>query len=228
MIADLCPVCCPHHPQHCSTGAYHATEVAKEDTAAWAGNVGYLATPVPGQVGNLEKELAMVAGDLKAPGVPGTPVDPTRTVKWFVIEEEEDEAIQVSTLQVPQRRSAEREFGLGQQSEQHIRIHPGLPGFNEGHRVKRLSRKPPGDEMSQLLVESGTKGGRLLPIVLKYLSLSVLRKDMIPGQRREITTLDHVLDRMVRRDAMDIVNHRIKALELAANGSSWSAIQHLE
>ena len=72
MIADLCPVCCPNHPV--STGAYHATEVAKEDTAAWAGNVGYLATPVPGQAGNLEKELAMVAGDLKAPGVPKEPV----------------------------------------------------------------------------------------------------------------------------------------------------------
>ena len=73
VIADLCPVCCPNHPV--STGAYHATEVAKEDTAAWAGNVGYLATPVPGQVGNLEKELAMVAGDLKAPGVPKEPVE---------------------------------------------------------------------------------------------------------------------------------------------------------
>ena len=73
VIAHLCPAGCPKHP--ISTGAFHATEVGKEDTGAvWAGNVGPLATPVPGGVGNLEKELAMVAGDLKPPGVPKEPV----------------------------------------------------------------------------------------------------------------------------------------------------------
>ena len=65
------------------------------------------------------------------------------------------------------------------------------------------------DEMSRLLAESGTEGGRVLPIVLKYLRLTVLRKERIAGQRREITTSGHVMDRMVQRDilgAMDIVN----------------------
>ena len=86
--------------------------------------------------------------------------------------------------------------------------------------------------MSRMLVEQvGTEEGRVLPIYLKYLRLTVLRRDMIPGQRRELTTLAHVMDRLIQRNilgAMDIVNQRIKALELVVNGSIWGVVQHLE
>ena len=86
--------------------------------------------------------------------------------------------------------------------------------------------------MSRILVEqASTEGGRVLPIYLKYLRLTVLRRDMIPGQRRELTTLAHVMDRLIQRNllgAMDIVNQRIKALELVVNGSTWGVVQHLE
>ena len=76
--------------------------------------------------------------------------------------------------------------------------------FREGHRVKQLAKKHPGlltrhsiEEMSRMLVEQvGTEEGRVLPIYLKCLRLTVLRRDMIPGQRRELTTLAHVMDRL--------------------------------
>ena len=111
--------------------------------------------------------------------------------------------------------------------------------FKEGHRVKQLARKHPGlltrhalEEMARMLVEQGTANSTsILPLYLKYFRLGALRRDMTPGHRREITTLAHALDRLVQRDilgAMDILNQRVKALELVVTGSAWSVVQHLE
>ena len=111
--------------------------------------------------------------------------------------------------------------------------------FKEGHRVKQLARKHPGlltrhalEEMARMLVEQGTANSTsILPLYLKYFRLGALRRDMTPGHRREMTTLAHALDRLVQRDilgAMDILNQRVKALELVVTGSAWSVVEHLE
>ena len=112
--------------------------------------------------------------------------------------------------------------------------------FREGHRVKRLAKTIPGiltrhaaDEMGRLLVQHVGEESMysIQPILLRYLRLHVMLKNPAPAQKRELLTLGHALDRLLRRDilgAMDLMMQRVKAIELVLAGSTWQVAQNLE
>ena len=112
--------------------------------------------------------------------------------------------------------------------------------FREGHRVHRVSKKIPGaltrhalEEISRLLVEAlgDEKGEQLRALFLKYSRLHLFTKNISPGQKREVLTLVHGLDRLVQRDLLgcaDLLVQRLKAIELVLNGASWQVAQNIE
>ena len=112
--------------------------------------------------------------------------------------------------------------------------------FRESHRVHRISKKIPGaltrhalDEISRLLVEAlgDEKGEQVRALFLKYCRLHLFTKNISPGQKREVLTLVHGLDRLVQRDLLgcaDLLVQRLKAIELVLNGASWQVAQNIE
>ena len=61
----------------------------------------------------------------------------------------------------------------------------------------------------------------LVPVMLRYLRLHVLRRDVAPGPKRELLTLAYTIDRLLQRDvlgALDIIMQRVKSLELVVGG----------
>ena len=112
--------------------------------------------------------------------------------------------------------------------------------FRESHRVHRISKKIPGaltrhalEEISRLLVEAlgDQRGDQVRPLFLKYCRLHLFTKNVSPGQKREVLTLVHGLDRLVQRDLLgcaDLLVQRLKAIELVLNGASWQVAQNIE
>ena len=108
--------------------------------------------------------------------------------------------------------------------------------------MHRISKKIPGaltrhalEEISRLLVEAlgDEKGEQLRALFLKYGRLHRFTKNqnISPGQKREVLTLVHGLDRLVQRDFLgcaDLLVQRLKAIELVLNGASWQVAQNIE
>ena len=108
--------------------------------------------------------------------------------------------------------------------------------------MHRISKKIPGaltrhalEEISRLLVEAlgDEKGEQLRALFLKYgrLHLFTKNQNISPGQKGEVLTLVHGLDRLVQRDFLgcaDLLVQRLKAIELVLNGASWQVAQNIE
>ena len=138
VIAHLCPVGCPKHP--ISTGAFHATEVAGEMKPPEVPK-----EPIQAEGPLISKE------DVKtgSRSFQGTPLDPTRTVKWFLkkrvskkkrhSQSHPSKGLRKEAVSVSSASHSSRSSTSGSTLDSQDSGHP----FKEGHRVKRLSRKIP-------------------------------------------------------------------------------------
>ena len=159
-------------------------------------------------------------------------------------EREEKEESETVRRKESEKRGDQRGQQQQQRQEQQREQKHRLPG-----QRAHLSRKPPStqdfekdprridatclEEISRLLVEAlgDEKGEQVRPLFLKYCRLHLFAKNISPGQKREVLTLIHGLDRLVQRDLLgcaDLLVQRLKAIELVLNGASWQVAQNIE
>ncbi|CAE7717658.1 Tnks2 [Symbiodinium sp. CCMP2592] len=237
IAVHFCSADCSEAPV--STGGLHGQFVSCADTGvAWYGNVASI--PRENNQGEIAKELSNlskgrdVLGGIHPPGAlaptqensgeddvnrktagttfKGTPLDKGITVRRWL------------RTRVKKKKSKKSHKKSRKRSPRIKQLARRVPGILTSHAVAEVECL-----LAQGVGDNQTVG--LLSVMLRYLRLHVLRRDVAPGPKKELLTLAYTLDRLLQRDilgALDIIMQRVKSLQLVVGGSSWAVAQNLE
>ncbi|CAE7858634.1 Tnks2, partial [Symbiodinium microadriaticum] len=224
-------------------------ELAKELSNLSKGGEGLSGLTPPGPLPPPHGTSVEDDGNRKTGGTTfrGTPLDKGTTVRWWLKtrgKKKTKKKRKSKKSKKSRRKSSSNSHSSSSSSssstEGSVNSQDSSHPFREGPRIKQLARRVPGiltrhaiEEVERLLAQgvgdNQTVG--LVPVMLRYLRLHVLRRDVAPGPKRELLTLAYTIDRLLQRDvlgALDIIMQRVKSLELVVGGSSWAVAQNLE